>query len=186
VAPSTSAGPQPGQPYAAADILEAMRTTPRPDGVPEELQTDAIAGAIAESIWTIDGEPWDPILISASCGETCLVEVAGSRPGAAGDDLWTFEVDPSTGQVGVLVDAVVLNAIPETLLGDLDRQTRSIVDAGDLEGLALASAAWMPPPDAGVFALSYRSGDEEGSCGVDLVLDTGRAEVTDVRRSGTC
>jgi hypothetical protein len=125
--------------------------------------------------------------MSASCdATTCVVEVAGSRPGAAGDDVWTFSVNPSTEQVSVLGDAVVLRAIPESLLADLDRQARALVDATDLEGLALASAAWMPPPDIGVFALSYRSGDEEGSCGVDLLLDTARGAVTDVVRSGSC
>lgn len=162
-----------------------MRTSPRPDGVPSELQTDAIAASIADAIWTIDGEPWDAILIGASCGaSSCLIEVAGTREGAAGDDVWTFE-RTSDGDVSVLTDAVQLHAIPESVVADLDRLARSLLVA-EVEGMTLTAATWQPPPDAGEFGLSYRSGGEEGSCGVDLVLDAVRGEIADQVSVGSC
>jgi len=183
--PSATLDLEPGQPYDAAAILAAMRTSPRPDGVPDELQTGAIATAIAAAIWTVDGEPWDAILIDASCGESsCLIEVAGTREGAAGDDVWTF-TRTSTGEAMVVVDAVQLHAIPDNVVADLDRRARSLLEA-DVDGMTLTAAAWRPPPNTDDFELSYRSGGEEGSCGVDLVLDTGRGEIADQRSIGSC
>jgi hypothetical protein len=180
-----SVGPEPGRPYAAADVLEAMRTSPRPDGVPAELQTDAIAGSIADELWTLDGRQWDVILIGASCGEpSCVVEVAGSRDGAAGEDLWTFGVDRASGAVSI-ADAV-LGAIPEGSIRELDMRARALLDETELEGLSLAAATWQPPPAAGRFELSYRSGGEEGSCGLDVVLDADAGAIVDQRPVGDC
>jgi hypothetical protein len=183
--PSTGGAIEPGQPYDAAAILDAMRTSPRPDGVPDELQTDSVAASIADAIWTIDGEPWDAVLIDASCGESsCLIDVAGTREGAAGDDVWTFG-QTATGGVELLVEGVQLHAIPESVVADLDRQARSLLGA-DVEGMVLTAATWQPPPNADEFALSYRSGGEEGSCGMDLVLDAARGEITDQVSVGSC
>jgi hypothetical protein len=185
VEPSASVALEPGQPYDAAAILEAMRTSPRPDGVPDELQTDAIADAIAQTIWTIDGQPWEAILIDASCGpSSCLIEVAGTREGAAGDDVWTFS-RASDGEAAAVVDAVQLHAIPEHVVADLDRRARSLLGP-DAEGMTITAAAWQPPPDGHRFELSYRSGGEEGSCGLDVVLDTDRGEIADQRSVGSC
>ncbi|HEX7197446.1 MAG TPA: hypothetical protein VF364_11515, partial [Candidatus Limnocylindria bacterium] len=50
--------PEAGRPFDAEAILAAMRDSRRPGGVPDEMQTDAIAAAVADAIWTIDGEPW--------------------------------------------------------------------------------------------------------------------------------
>ncbi len=162
-----------------------MRTSPRPDGVPVELQTDAIAGSIADELWTLDGQPWDVILIGASCGDpSCVVEVAGSRDGAAGEDLWTFSVDPASGTVSVA--GSVLGAIPEATVRELDMRARALLDRTELEGMSLAAAKWQPPPAAGRFELGYRSGGEEGSCGLDIILDPDAGEVVDQRPVGDC
>jgi hypothetical protein len=188
--PSSSAAPssaaaEPGQPYAAAEILEAMRTSPRPDGVPDELETDAIADAVADAIWTFDGEPWDTILIGGSCGEAeCLLEVSGARDGVDGDDLWTFTVDPAQGAVSL--EGTELRAIPPEVVADLDRLARSLLDEADVAGMSLTTAAWEPPPDGDRYRMSYRSGGEEGSCGLDVVLGARQREIVDQRAVGDC
>lgn len=183
--PSPSAAAGPGRPYDAADILEAMRTSPRPDGVPRALQTDAIASAIADEIWTIDGEPWDTFLIGASCGpDTCLVEVVGSRDDAEDDDAWTFGVDSGTGKV--TVGATDLRALPSPFIDDLDRLARSLVNEAPIGSMALASVAWLPPADANRFAMSYRTGGEEGSCGLDIVIDPEERLVVSQQTLGDC
>lgn len=183
--PSPSAAAGPGRPYDAADILEAMRTSPRPDGVPEALQTDAIASAIADEIWTIDGEPWDTFLIGATCGpDTCLVEVVGSRDDAEDDDAWTFGVDPDTGAVSV--GATDLRALPSAMVADLDRLARSLVDDAPIGSMVLANVAWLPPAEANRFAMSYRTGGEEGSCGVDVVIDADEPRLVDQQTLGDC
>ncbi len=183
--PSASAAVGPGRPYDAADILEAMRASPRPDGVPGVLQTDAIASAIADEIWTIDGEPWDTFLIGASCGpDSCLVEVVGSRDEAEDDDAWTFGVNPGTGEV--TVGATDLRALPPAFVADLDRLARSLVDDAPIGSMVLANVAWLPPADVNRFAMSYRTGGEEGSCGVDVVIDIDERVVVDRQTLGDC
>ncbi len=161
--------PPPGQPYGADEILTAMRESRRPDGVPDELETTEIATAVAESVWTLGGEPWAVMAIGGSCGaQSCELEVAGAPANGAGEDLYVFAVDPDTGNVG-LVQALLLGLEPQHVraLDELARDRWS----GDLEGLALAAARWLPPPDDGRFVLSYRSGGEEGTPGVDLLVD---------------
>jgi hypothetical protein len=167
----------PGRPYEPADILEAMATTPRPDGVPSQLQTDAIAASVAAAIWTFDGAPWDTIVAEGTCGEACTLEVAGTRDGTDSEDLWIFTIDPSSGAVNVM--AAEARAIPEVVAAELDEIVRALDPAGRLDGMALTSVAWQPPPDEGRFALSYRSGGEEGSCSAELLIDARDGRVLD-------
>lgn len=171
--------PEPGQPFDAATILEAMRESRRPGGVPDQLETDAIAAALAQRIWTIDGEPWATMSIGGSCGPVrCTLDVAGSRSDALGDDLYAFEIISASGEVAPL--SADLRSIPPDLVTVLDRLARRAEPAIDRDGLALASARWRPPPEHEAFALSYRSGDEEGSCELELSLNiaSGGVEVS--------
>ncbi|MGH2445153.1 MAG: hypothetical protein ACRDGD_03850 [Candidatus Limnocylindria bacterium] len=162
--------PEPGRPFDAATLLDAMRTSRRPGGVPDQLETDLIAGAVADAIWTYGGEPWTTLAIGGRCGEEdCALEVAGTRPASAGEDLWVFEIEPITGTVDVA--STELGALPDALVEQLDVLARSIHGPSAFEGMALASVRWLPPPDDGQFELSYRSGGEEGSCRADFTID---------------
>jgi hypothetical protein len=182
---SADASAGPGQPYTGAEILDAMRSSPRPDGVPDELQTDAIAAAIADAIWTFDGEAWNEIVIGGTCAaDSCLVEVSGSRDGADADDVWVFAVVPAGGDVAV--ESTALGAIPTSSVEGLDELARSLLDGAALDGMLLTATTWVPPPGGDEFTLSYRSGGEEGSCGADVVIDAVRRELVDERRIGDC
>ena len=162
--------PEAGQPYSGTEILDAMRDSRRPGGVPDELETDAVASAIADAIWTFDGQPWSAMAIGASCGAaSCTVEVVGTRDDASGEDLWTFEAVPDEEDVELI--ASDLTATPDDIVSELDRVARQLVPIGTLDDLALASTRWLAPPDNGAFVLAYRSGNEEGSCAVDIALD---------------
>lgn len=163
--------PEPATPFDAATLLDAMRDSRRPGGVPDQLETDAIATALAEAIWTLDGMPWTTMAVGASCGpQLCTLEIAGAAAGAQGDDLWVFEIVPASGAVK-LVSTDLRSLMPD-LVGRLDELARSLFPSPNFEGLALTNARWLPPPDEGRFVLSYRSGDEErSSCGMDLTID---------------
>jgi hypothetical protein len=166
--------PTPGRPFDAATLLAAMRDSRRPGGVPDQVETDAIAAALAGAIWTFDGRPWTTTAAGASCGPaSCTLEVAGAAAGAHGDDLWMFAVSPMTGSVEIVSSE--LRSLPADLLVPLDEMARSVVADGSLAGMLLAGARWLPPPDTGVFVMSYRSGGEEGSCRIDLTLDAAHA-----------
>lgn len=147
-----------------------MRTSRRPGGVPDRLETDVIAAAVADSIWTYGGEPWTMMAIGGSCGpDECTLETAGTRPGGLGEDLWVLEIVPSVGTV--TVKSANLSAIPIETVDALDELARALVGQERMDGLALTSARWLPPPMGGQFVMSYRSGGEEGSCGADITID---------------
>jgi hypothetical protein len=174
--------PEPGRPFDAAMLLAAMRDSRRPGGVPAEIETDAVAAALADTIWTFDGRPWTTTAAGASCGpQRCTLEVAGGSAGAHGDDLWVFAVSPTTGSVEVVSSE--LRSLPADLLVPLDELARSVAADGSLAGMLLTGVRWLPPPDQGRFVMSYRSGGEEGSCRVDLTLDAADAVlVSDIVR----
>ena len=168
----------PGQPYEAAAILEAMRSSRRPGGVPDELETDAIAAAVADEVWTFDGAPWAVWSVGGSCGPTtCTLEVGGTPSDAIGEDLYVLEVTPASASVE-LVEAS-LHGLSQNVVDRLDREARNAWSGADLGEMVLASAAWHAPPHASEFVLSYRSGGEEGAPGLDLVLDVASGAVTE-------
>lgn len=171
----------PGQPYDAEDILVLMRDSRRPGGVPDEIETEAVAAAVAEQIWTIGGRPWAVASIGGDCGpSSCNLEVAGASAADVGEDVYVFRVDPATGSVE-LEQSVLLGLEPE-IVEELDRLVRERYE-GDLDDLLLTTARWLPPPDDGRFVLAYRSGGEEGSPGIDLVFDATTGEVSEVPAS---
>jgi hypothetical protein len=156
-----------------------MRESRRPGGVPNQLETDAIATAVSRLIWTWDGQPWTTLSIGGACGPAdCSLDVAGSREGAAGSDLYSFAV-ANDGSVSLVT--ADLHAYDTTLDSELDRLARAV--AGDqLAGLAYVGASWLPPPDTGRYWLAYRSGGEEGAPGIDLLLDLASGQVIESRR----
>jgi hypothetical protein len=168
--------PQPGHPFGATALLAAMRNSVRPGGVPDQIETDPIAAALAEAIWTLDGQPWTTIAAGGSCGpDSCTLDVAGSRAGIPGEDLWVFAVVPAVASVQVLSSEV--RSLPEDMLLRLDELARIVVQDGSLDGMVLTSVRWLPPPEAERFVLSYRSGGEEGSCRIDLTIDAVSATI---------
>lgn len=171
----------PDRPYDADDVLALMRESRRPGGVPDEIETPEIAGALADQIWTIGGRPWAVASIGGSCGtDSCDLEVAGAPGGVAGEDLYLFRIDPATGLVE-LVQSVLLGLDPE-VVSELDRLVRERYE-GDLDDFGLSTVRWLPPPDDGRFVLAYRSGGEEGSPAVDLVFDATTGEVSEMPAS---
>lgn len=168
--------PTPGHPFDAASLLAAMRSSRRPGGVPDPIETDAIAAEVADAIWTYGGQPWSTQSVGGSCGPTtCTLEVAGAGADTQGDDVWVFAVTPGTGEVRLVT--AELGSVPPEVVAALDELARALDEGGSLASMLLGSASWLPPPDEGQFDLSYRSGGEEGSCGIDLRLDAVHAEV---------
>lgn len=165
---------EPGRPFDAAEILDAMRDSRRPGGVPDQVQTEAIAAALADQVWTLDGRPWTSVVAGGSCGaDACTLELSGAGPDAAGEDVWVFDVDPTDGSVSVAT--ADLHAMPTALAASLDGLARGADEEGLLDGLIVTSVRWLPPPDDGRFVLAYRSGEEEGSCMRDVTVDAARA-----------
>lgn len=162
--------PTAGAPFDAATIMTVMRDSRRPGGVPDQLETEPIAAAVAAAVVTFDGLPWTTMAASGSCGtDSCTLEFAGTRPDRHGDDVWIFDVRPADGTV--VVTTAELRGLPNELLPALDGLARSLLPAAPLDGLLLTSVRWLPPPDGEQFAISYRGDGEEGSCGLDLTLD---------------
>ncbi len=178
-APTGVIGPPPiARPYGAEVVLQAMATSRRPGGVPDQLQTEAIAAGLAQQIWTYLGGPYPTLVVGASCGpSSCTVEVTGAPAGAAGADLYAFSVAPASSTV--VLAATDLHGYPSGLDARIDRVVRDRLGAAALAGLALTGATWQPPPQGGVFVAAYRSGGEEHAPGLDVTVNLVTGTVTD-------
>lgn len=175
--------PDPGRPYDAEDLIEAMRDSRRPGGVPTELQDAGIAAELAERLWTFGGEPWDAIAAGGACdASACSLELSGGAEGTGGEDVWVFTIDLTSGAVEVV--NADLHAVPDETSRTLDRWARSLDRDGLLGGLLTTAVRWLPPPAEDRFRLAYRSGDEEGSCSVDLELDAAAGRIVEMIPSG--
>jgi len=170
----------PGRPYDADAVLTAMRQSRRPGGVPDVLETEPIAAAIADELWTWSGEPWTSLTVGGACGpERCSIDVAGAPAEAVGDDLYQLSVSLADGAVTVV--GTELRGYPPDLEARLDAIARAGAGGDQLEGLALQRARWLPPPDDGRFVLAYRSGGEEGSPAADVTVDLEAGTVIGMR-----
>lgn len=170
---------EPGRPFDAADVLAAMRASRRPGGVPAEIRTEEVAAAVADEIWTIDGAPWQAMTVGGSCGpEACMLEVSGAAAGAVGEDVWVFRVDADSADVAV--EAADLHSVPERLAAELDGIARSLAPDAVADVSMLTAVRWSPPPAEDLFTLSYRAGDEEGSCAVEVELDAAAPALREV------
>jgi hypothetical protein len=156
-----------------------MRESRRPGGVPDRLETEAVAQAVSMLVWTWDGRPWGVLSIGGACGpRECTLDVAGSRQDTLESDLYSFAVAADGGVTLLTSD---LHAYDPSLDPTLDLAAQQA--AGDaLNGLTYIGARWLVPPDSGRYWLAYRSGGEEGSPGVDLLLDLVSREVVELRR----
>ena len=169
----------PGTPYDATEVLAAMRDSRRPGGVPDELETDAVAAALAAALWTWDGQQWASWSVGGSCGpETCSLDVAGSPSTGAGTDLYSFVVDRVGG--GVMLSSTDLHGHPPGLDARLDAIARGALEPAALDGLRLVSGRWLPPPDTDRYWLAYRSGGEEGAPRLDVLVDLASGKVLEV------
>ncbi|HYN64430.1 MAG TPA: hypothetical protein VES36_07495 [Candidatus Limnocylindrales bacterium] len=178
--PSSGPGTTPGRPYDAQSVLTAMRDSTRPGGgVPDELETAAIAEALSRQVWTWDGQPWLRLSIGGACGpNSCSLDVAGSRGDTPGADLYSFSVEVASGAVTLATSD--LHGYPSRLDAKLEKAGKTA--AGDqLDALAYIGARWLPPPDAGRYWLAYRSGGEEGAPGLDVLLDLASGELIETR-----
>jgi hypothetical protein len=175
--------PAPGRPYDADQLLAAMNDSRRPGGVPAEIREAGIAARLAERLWTFDGAPWEAIAAGGSCGPTtCTLELSGGTTAGGGEDVWIFTINPADGTVEVV--AADLHAVPDETAAELDRLARALDVEGVLDGLLPTAVRWLPPPAEDRFRLAYRSGDEEGSCSIDLELDVAAGRIIDVTTSG--
>jgi hypothetical protein len=146
-----------------------MRESPRLEGVPARVLSEAVAQQIAERIWTWDGKPYQRWQLEGSCGpRRCELGVQGvpsfTPPEDEHIDGYQFDVSVQDLTVKpVRADGrQLLAGYPAALDAELDAIVRSGVDASLLQGQTVAGATWSPPPDSGIFELSYTDGNEEG------------------------
>ena len=112
--------PQPGPAFDAATLLDAMRTSRRPGGVPDQLET-AIAATLAETLWTYGGEPWGPWPSGLMWHGDLLARSCGYPPGPAWRGSLGVRDRASTGSLTVASASVSYrsrSSIPSTTFAD--------------------------------------------------------------------
>ena len=172
--------PGAARPYDADAVLSAMAQSRRPGGVPDELETAAVAAQLANAIWTYDGRPYPTLVVGGSCGpSSCTLEVSGHPAGAAGADLYVFAVTRLAGAVSLTTSD--LHGYPSGLDASIQEVARNGVAADDIGSLAYAAASWQLPPRSGWFWAAFRSGGEEGSPGLDVLVDLPARSVMETR-----
>lgn len=188
--PATTSAPrfdgderEPAPAYTPDALLAAMLASRRPGGTPDRLETRAVVEALAPHVQTLGGEPWATLSVGGSCGpDRCTLEVGGTPSGDShGEDLYIFSIDPTTASVQLLESN--LRGIAVATVIALDRAARTSWE-GDLSTLRLGSARWLPPPASGSYVLSYRSGGEEGSPAIDLLINAATGEIRSLDRTG--
>ena len=103
-----------------------------------------MAAAVADQLWTWDGQPWQTLSVGGACGAAeCSLEVAGSTDGMAGADLYASVIDRATGEV--TLELSDLHAYPATL-GDGARRDGAHRSRRRADGLGLRLRRWLPPP----------------------------------------
>ena len=172
--------PAAARPYDADAVLAAMADSRRPGGVPDRIETAAVAAQVANVIWTYDGRPYPSLVIGGSCGATsCTLEVSGQPIGGAGADLFVFSVTQPAG--AVTLTTTDLHGYPSGLDAQIEAVVRGGTDADRLAGLAYRAASWQLPPRNGWFWAAFRSGGEEGSPGLDVLVDLPARSVMETR-----
>jgi hypothetical protein len=172
--------PAASRPYDADAVLAAMTQSRRPGGVPDRIETSAVAAQVANAVWTYDGQPYPSLVIGGSCGATsCTLEVSGQPIGGAGADLFVFSVTQPAG--AVTMTTTDLHGYPSGLDGQIEAVAREGTDADRLTGLAYRTASWQLPPRSGWFWAAFRSGGEEGSPGLDVLVDLPARAVMETR-----
>ncbi len=126
--------PQPGPAFDAATLLDAMRTSRRPGGVPDQLRDrpdrcDPRRDALDLRRRTVGDHGhrrlmWHADLLARGCG---------NPPGPLGEDLWVFEIVPGTGSVTVA--SADLSSLPIEIVDPLDDLARMLFRPGRLDGL---------------------------------------------------
>jgi hypothetical protein len=178
-----------GRPYTAEMIAAELLDVP--DGFPPELQTEFIAAAIADRIWTYDGRPYREVWITGSCNEPVrtrcdltlegLPAFAPTRDDA--DSYWfVVHVDapilgPESGQG--------LRGFPPDVAHAIDALARSLDTDGRFRAEALRGIDWALPPPDDAFVLTYGD-DNEGDTMIFVTLDRANRQLLSIDTRVCC
>lgn len=169
---------RPGRPYTAADIERELADVP--EEFPDRLRDPALAGAIADALWTYDGRPYAELWLLGSCSTNGACELtATGRPESGGEessDVYFWQV-PARSSTLVASGPPALKGYPPELASEVDGLVRSLDRDGVLTGLSLLGVEWaVPPPDDGYVA-RYGTGDEEGARVVQVLVDRSAGQI---------
>jgi hypothetical protein len=139
---------------------------PGPTLVATDLLNSAVAAAIADAIWTWDGQSYDRWWIEAYCARTCELVIQGIPASdiAGEEDMYHFhQFDPSRpAQTLELGDYPSLGGYPAALDPEIEQLGRALDEGGVLDDLGYFHASWFPPPRSGEFLAFFSDGNEEG------------------------
>jgi hypothetical protein len=179
---ATVAPTEPGQPYVAEDLASYINAAPV--GFPTALRTPAVAEALADRIWTFDGQPYRDLWLAGSCENGACEFSATGVPAFArsADVVDAYFLKVNLGS-GLFSDGgrPSLKGLPSELVPRLDAIARAHDAAALLADEALLGATWEIPPPAGTFLLRYGRGLEEGDPAAFVTVSLPDEKVLSIR-----
>ena len=177
-----------GRPYTPEMMVAELMDVPY--NFPRELQTDFVAAALADRIWTFDGRPYRELSISGSCDEgglgRCDLSVSGLpafAPNRETNDHYYFSVNVQSAVV--IPGASGLEAYPPELGPEVDALVRSLDTERQLQKQGLRGVEWALPPPDDAFRLVY-GGDNEGDLMIYVTLDRANRQILSLERYICC
>lgn len=164
-----------GRPYTAEMI--AVELLDVSYDFPPELQTEFIAAALADRIWTHDGRPYREVWITGSCNDgdrrQCDLTVSGLpafAPTREREDDYFFAVDLGSGMIRPTTEPGG-RGLPPELVPQIEALARALDTDGRLEGMQLRNVRWLPPPPDDAYMLDFGNGGLEGDPRTLVTLD---------------
>lgn len=177
---SPATGP-PAHPYSAADI-QGLFVGAGP-GFPAELRTAPTAEALANAIWSFDGQPFRTVWLDGSCESgRCEFSATGlPRFAASVDDVdvYTLVLDQASG-IYSEPSRPSLHGFPPQLVDELDTLAKALDVQGRFKDKPLLGVEWQIPPPDDAFVLRYGDGNEELDPTVRVVLARGDGRLVSI------
>jgi hypothetical protein len=178
-----------GQPYTAEMI--AVELADVSYNFPPELQTEFIAAALADRIWTYDGRPYREVWFTGSCNEGVRIRCDLSLTGlpafapTRGDvDTYWFVVHLGSPILGPEAGQA-LGGFPPDLVPAIDALARSLDIDGRFKAEALRGIDWALPPPDDAFVLTYGD-DNEGDTTIVVTLDRANRRILSIEERVCC
>ena len=168
-----------GRPYTPEMMVAELMDVPY--NFPRELQTDFVAAALADQIWTYDGRPYRELNLVGDCygSPRCDLRVIGLPAFASTrdqSDSHSFSIELPT-RVVTRSYSGGLRGYPPELGPEVEALARSLDTAGRYADLPLRRVLWALPPPGDAYLVQFQRGSLEDAIVRCVALDRAQRQI---------